>query len=63
MLILIYDIVWWAIFLFTGFFGIAYLLVSLRSEEKPLEQDEFFGGVCIIVFVMMFLSIDKQSLI
>ena len=64
MLMLIYNIVWWGIFLLTGFFAIMYFISAFTPQsEKTLDGAEFFFGVNTIVFVMMFLSIDKQSLI
>lgn len=64
MLMLIYDIVWWVIFLLTGFFTFLYLISVFRPQvERNLDGAEFFAGIATIVFVMMFLSIDKQSLI
>ena len=64
MLMLIYDIVWWAIFLLTGVIAIMYFISAFTPQvEKGLDGTEFFFGINTIVFVMMFLSIDKQSLI
>lgn len=41
-----------------------YLFTKFTPQtDNGLDGAELFGGVCIIVFVMMFLSIDKQLLI
>lgn len=64
MLMLIYDIVWWGLFLLTGVIAFMYLFVKFTPQtDNGLDGAELFGAVCIIVFVMMFLSIDKQLLI
>jgi len=65
MLMLIYDIVWWGLFLYTGFFAFVFILIQWQpaSADPKIDSMDLFGAACLIAFVMMFLSIDKQLLI
>jgi hypothetical protein len=67
MLLMIYDIVWWGLFVISGVISLLLTYAYFDSEKgvwlQALTNQVYILGINLVVFVMMFLSIDKQLLI
>ena len=67
MLLMIYDIVWWGLFVISGVISLLLTYAYFDSVKgvwlQALTNQGYILGINLVVFVMMFLSIDKQLLI